>query len=139
MHLIAAEIDRALHLSERAREALRTYAASCPGWYIKDTHTAPVHREGALGVGSAGVWLPAAAEAIALAAIREKHAGSAQPAEWSAAIDMCSLPMFSPAGVSCGVRWMVGGSRAKSRVSGEGETPRLAALNFLAAYLSGEP
>lgn len=83
-------------------------------------------------------WLPVSTESIALGALKARHEGSALAVEWSATIDICSLPAFSPSGVSCGVRWLVGGSRAKVRVTGEGETSRMAALNFLAAYVEGD-
>ena len=126
-------------LSERARDALKKYAAHEPGWYISSSAAAPTLCQSIpAGYTSSNVWLPVSAESIALAAIRSRHADSLQPAEWSATVDICSLPMFSPAGVSCGVRWLVGGSRAKVRVTGEGETSRLAALNFLAAYVGGD-
>ena len=138
MRLTAAEVDRALVLTERARDALKKYAANEPGWYISSSSEAPTLCQSIpSGYTSTNVWLPVSTESIAMAAIRHKHADSVHPAEWSATIDICSLPMFSPSGVSCGVRWILGCSRAKVRVSGEGETSRLAALNFLAAYAGG--
>ena len=126
-------------LSERCRDALKRHGATEPGWYITTSEEAPVLCQNLpAGYTSSRVWLPVSSESIALAAIRAKHDASIHPPEWSATIDICSIPLFSPAGVSCGVRWIVGGSRTKVRVSGEGETCRLAALNFLAAYLGGD-
>lgn len=126
-------------LSEKAREALKRYAANEPGWYITTSAEAPTLCQSIpAGYTSTRSWLPVSTESIALAAVKARHEGSVHPAEWSATIDICSLPMFTPNGVSCGVRWMVGGSRAKTRVSGEGDTPRIAALNFLAAYIGGD-
>jgi hypothetical protein len=135
VRLTSAEIERGLVLSERARDALKKYAANEPGWYISSAAAAPTLCQSIpSGYTSTNVWLPVSTESIALAAVKDRHEGSVHPAEWSATIDICSLPMFTPSGVSCGVRWMVGGSRSKVRVSGEGDTARMAALNFLAAY-----
>jgi len=138
VRLTSAEIERVLHLSAACKNALNKHAINEPGWIVRTAQETPSLMEYCYTPPFPGVWLPVSAEIIALAAIKARHDGSAHPAEWSATIDVCSLPMFSPTGVSCGVRWMVGGSRAKSRVSGEGETPRMAALNFLAAYVVGD-
>jgi len=136
VRLTAAEVDRCLLLSERAREALKKYAFSEPGWYITSSAEAPTLCQsmphGYTGTSS---WLPVSTESIALSALKARHEGSALAVEWSATIDICSLPVFSPSGVSCGVRWLVGGSRAKVRVTGEGDTSRMAGLNFLTAYV----
>jgi hypothetical protein len=138
VRLTSAEIERALHLSAACKNALNKHAINEPGWIIRTAQEAPDLMEHCYSPAFPGVWLPVSAEGIALSAIKARHEGSAHPAEWSATIDICSLPMFSASGVSCGVRWMVGGSRSKVRVSGEGETARMAALNFLAAYLNGD-
>jgi hypothetical protein len=139
VRLTSAEIERALHLSDACRNALNKHSTHEPGWMIRTSGEVTQQlMEFCYKPAFPGVWLPVSPEVIALSAIKARHEGSAHPAEWSATIDICSLPMFSPSGVSCGVRWMVGGSRAKARVSGEGESPRLAALNFLAAYMGGE-
>jgi hypothetical protein len=138
VRLTAAEIERAIHLSEACKSALYKHALNEPGWIVRGTQETPQLMQCCYSSPFPGVWLPVSTEAICLAAIKARHAGDPLPPEWSATVDICSLPVFASSGVSCGLRWLVGGSRAKVRVSGEGETSRLAALNFLAAYVGGD-
>ena len=137
MRLTSAEIDRAFFLPESAKNALNSHSSNEPGWLVSTREGAPKLGQSMPQFQGGAVWLPVAAESIALAAIKEHHGNRLQPAEWSASIDLCSLPMFTATGVNCGTRWVVGGTQANVRIRGEGETSRLAALNFLDAYLRG--